>query len=141
MSKALSKLLYRYPGIQSGVNRYEARLLASTRVQGPSVARIIAYSMKDSFVEDEECVGDNWLFWRMRRLADATVARPAITLSGNQTTIRGTEARLTRDGERFLSGELNFVDLNGIEDWVGGVRLDSRAGSVWFHRDKEIVRG
>ena len=29
--------------------------------------------------------------------------------------------------------------MNGIEDWVGGVHLDSRVGDVWYHQDKKIV--
>jgi hypothetical protein len=64
-----------------------------------------------------------------------------VTLTGERTTIRGTEARLTPDGERFLEVELNFVELNGLNDWVGGVHLDSRVGNVWFRQDGRIVRG
>jgi hypothetical protein len=81
------------------------------------------------------------VFWRLQRLADPTLLHPAVALAGEQTTIRGTEARLTPDGERFLKTELNFVELNGIDDWVGGVHLDSRVGNVWFHQDRRIVRG
>ncbi len=123
------------------MNRYETQLLASTQDDGPTVARVIASSMRALFYEDDECVGDNWLFWRLRRLADSRLPHPAVVLTGERTTMRGTEARLTPEGERFLKAELNFVELNGIEDWVGGVHLDSRVGDVWFHQDKMIFRG
>ena len=138
---ALSKILWRYPDIRSGVNRHETQLLASTRDDGPSVARVIGSSMKAFFYQEDECIGDIWLFWRLRRLADPRLPHPAVTLTGKLTAMRGTEARLTSDGEQFLKAELNFVALNGIDDWVGGVHLDSRVGDVWFHQDKMIIRG
>jgi hypothetical protein len=31
------------------------------------------------------------------------------------------------------------VEWNGIDDWVAGVRLDSRNGRVWFHREQTLV--
>jgi hypothetical protein len=137
---ALWKILWRNPDIRSGLNRYETQLLASTQNDGPTVARVIASSMKAFFFEDNDCVGDDWLFWRLRHLADPTPPHPAVTLSGERITIRGTEARLTPAGERFLNAESNFVELNGIDDWVAGVHLDSRVGDVWFHQDRKIVR-
>jgi hypothetical protein len=97
--------------------------------------------MQAFFFEAKECIGDNWLFWRLQRLANPTLPHPAVTLTGEGSTIAGTEARLTADGERFLAAELNFVELNGLNDWVGGVHLDSRVGDVWFRQDGRIVRG
>jgi len=48
--------------------------------------------------------------------------------------------RLTPFGERVLAGEANFVDANGIDDWVAGVHLQSDAGRVWFYDDGQLVR-
>ena len=141
LGPALGKMLFGYPDLRSGVNRYDTQLLVSTKTDGPTVARVIASAMKAFFFEQDECVGDNWLFWRLRRLADPKLPHPAVTLTGQRTTMRGTEASLTAEGERVLNGELNFVKLNGIDDWVGGVHLDSRAGDVWFNNDQMIVRG
>jgi hypothetical protein len=136
---ALSKILWRYPDIRSGLNRYEIQLLASTQKDGPTVARVIASTMKAFFFEDNECVGDNWLFWRLRHLAEPTLPHPAVTLTGERSTIRGTEARLTPAGERFLNAEFNFAVVNGIDDWVAGVHLDSRVGDVWFRQGRTVV--
>jgi hypothetical protein len=33
------------------------------------------------------------------------------------------------------------VEVDGIDDRVGGVHLQSRTGHVWFHRDGELLRG
>ena len=46
---------------------------------------------------------------------------------------------ITDAGRAVLNGEANAVALNGIDDWVAGVHLDSKAGRVWFHRDGELV--
>jgi hypothetical protein len=138
---ALERVLWRYPDVRSGINRYEARLLASTQDSRPTAARVIAATIEAVDLEENERVGDIWLFWRLRRLADPTLPHPAVELTGARTTIRGTEARLTSEGERFLKAELNFVELNGIEDWLGGVHLDSRVGNLWFHHDKKLLRG
>jgi hypothetical protein len=97
--------------------------------------------MKALFLNENEWVGDNWLFWRLQRLADPALPHRTVTLTGQWATRRGIEARLTPEGEQFLKAQLNFVELNGIDDWVGGVHLDSRIGDVWFHQDKMILRG
>ena len=47
---------------------------------------------------------------------------------------------LTPHGEAILAGDGNAVEWNGIDDWVGGVHLDSRSGRVWFHRDGMLIR-
>jgi hypothetical protein len=85
--------------------------------------------------------GDVLLLWRLRRLADPALRHPAVTISGGQGSMAGAEVHLTDVGERVARGEVNFVELNGIDEWVGGVHLDSRVGDVWFHRDFDLVRG
>jgi hypothetical protein len=140
MHAALRKLLARYPALDSGVNHHEERLLENARDRGPVAARVIGYTLSDLF-DEGDCVGDGWLFWRLRRLAGPNLARPAVTLTGTRTEIRGTEVRLTEDGVQILAKQRNFVMLNGIDDWIGGVHLDSNAGPVWFRRDNTLVRG
>jgi hypothetical protein len=76
LTAALQRVLWRYPDIRTGVNRYEARLLADTPTHGPCDSRVIVQSL---------------------------------------------------------------TALNGIDDWVGGVHLDSRAGNVWYHKDGTLV--
>ena len=35
-------------------------------------------------------------------------------------------------GEEILAGRQNFGTLNGIDDWVGGVHLESARNRAWF---------
>ena len=125
-------LFYRYPDVRSGINRHDAKLLAKTRDRGPAAAGVIAYSMME-LGEEGDRAGDLVLWWRLRRLADPALPYRALTMTGAKTTIRGSEVHLTAIGEQVARGELNFVELNGIDDWVGGVHLDSRtvtSGSI-----------
>jgi len=39
----------------------------------------------------------------------------------------------------MLNGEANAVHLNGVDDWIAGVHLESRAGRVWFSRDGTLI--
>ncbi len=140
---AIARLLRHYPDARTGLNIHEARLLASTRDNGPLAARIISETMAASNRVNGDGVGDNWLFARLRGLADPACPHPAVILTGARVTIRLTRARLTPDGHRFLEGSANFVEQNGIDDWVGGVHLDSKAGNVWCfdNENHTLVRG
>ena len=132
-----------YPDARSGgLNRYEVRLLAvrarlwtdSGKSDRSRRWKLFSSKKLNASGATTGCSGD------CRRLANPTLPHPAVVLTGERTTIRGTNAHLTPEGEQFLKAELNFVELNGIEDWVGGVHLDSRVGDVWFHKDAAILR-
>jgi hypothetical protein len=64
--------------------------------------------------------------WRLISLSDAANMREA-------------EVHLTESGKDVLAGRLNFVTVNGIDDWVCGIHLDSVAGHVWFQRNGILV--
>jgi hypothetical protein len=53
--------------------------------------------------------------------------------------MRETEVTVTETGKAVLNGGVNAVRLNGIDDWVGGIHLDSAGGEVWFQRDGVLI--
>jgi hypothetical protein len=136
---ALRRVLWRFPDFRSGVSRQDAQLLSSTRDHGPAAASVVGRSVI-ALENEGDRAGDLLLWWRLRRLADPALPHPAVTIAGVQGWIAGAEVNLTSVGERIARGELNFVELNGIDDWVGGVHLDSRVGDVWFRRDDALIR-
>jgi Domain of unknown function (DUF1835) len=140
LQRSLFALLYRYPDLRTGLNAWEYQLLRYVREEGPKAVRVVGYTMAHD-MDFPDWVGDSYLFHRLHRLADAALPRPLLTLSGETETLRGTTVHLTRDGEDVLAGNANAVDWNGIDDWIGGVHLDSRNGRVWFHKDETLVRG
>jgi hypothetical protein len=103
---------------------------------------VIAHTLIDSYQTDyPDTVGDVYLFGRLRQLADRRLAQPAVVMEGDLSSYRGCEVRLTAAGEAFLEGSKNFVEVNGIDEWVAGVHLDSRTHEVWFRNKGTLVAG
>jgi hypothetical protein len=138
LRRSLRSLLERFPDRMTGLNRWDTALLRYTRDVGPASARIVAYTLGyESDGPDQ--VGDGYLFARLRRLGDPALRHPLLTLSGNRVRIGGTRVILTDAGLAVLAGRANFVALNGIDEWVGGIHLDSASGRVWFRRGATLV--
>jgi hypothetical protein len=139
LQRALSALLHHYPDLSTGLNTWEYLLLGYVRDEGPKAARAVGYTMGHD-IDFPEWMADSYLFQRLHRLGASALPRPLLTLSGNTTQLHGTEVRLTQHSEAILAGNGNAVEWNGIDDWVGGVHLDSREGRVWFHGNETLVR-
>jgi hypothetical protein len=134
---SLQSLVDRYPDHQIGLSRWEAELLKYVKQKGPSVTRVVGYTM--GYNLNADLVGDAYLFSRLRHLADPALPHPLVTLSGDSTAMRGCEVALTETGAAVLDGRANAVTLNGIDDWVLGVHLDSTIGSVWYRKEGTLV--
>jgi hypothetical protein len=82
------------------------------------------------------------VFERIRRLGDPSLRQPALEIEGPPTreAYRLNTVRLTPFGERVRDGQANFVDANGIDDWVAGVHLESDRQRVWFYQQGAVVR-
>jgi len=61
-----------------------------------------------------------------------------LSLIGSYDKFRDAQVELTETGKAVLNSGANFVELNGIDDWVCGVHLDSAAGRVWFLAELDI---
>jgi len=138
LRRALKTLIARYPDEQTGLNYIDWDLLELSKTRGPKVAAVITHAILGN-AEHLDPVGDIYLLARLRGLADPLLPHPALELSGDGFSIRRCEVKVTASGDDVLAGRKNFVELNGVDDWVGGVRLDSRSGAVWFRRGQELV--
>lgn len=146
LKRALRSILNRYPKLASGLNDAEMSLLYWFRHGGPAVPRVMGKVLSEAYRESYsgqshlDAFGDSWLFWRMLRLGAPGLREPALDIGGSRTEYRNTTAKLTPFGERVLDGRANFVDVNGIDDWVAGVHMQSAAGRVWFHERGRLVK-
>jgi hypothetical protein len=134
---SLQGLIRRYPDYKTGLGRWDSELLKYTKENGPRATRIIGETMGVNF--DSDLVGDMYLFSRLHGLARPDLARPLVTMSGDPYDMRNCEVVLTDAGESVLAGQVNAVELNGIDDWILGVHLDSERGSVWYQREGTLV--
>ena len=139
LPRALSSLLYHYPDLGTGLNAWEYQLLQYVRDEGPKGTRVVAYTMAHD-MDFPEWISDSYLSERLHRHSAGALPRPLLALSGDTASLRGTEVRLTSHGDAILAGQGNAVEWNGIDDWVGGVHLDSSDGRVWFRQGQTLIR-
>lgn len=140
LHRSLRGLLNRYPAFTNGLNWWDTQLLRFTDEEGPEAVRVVAFALIE-YTDAGDLVGDAYLFARLCRLGKAELPRPLVQVTDEGAGLRGARVRLTDAGREVRAGRLNAVELNGIDDWVGGVHLSSAKGTVWFHRSGTFVRG
>jgi hypothetical protein len=128
LRQCLSRLAWRYPHSSTGLNFWERALLQNVEQHGPKAAYVVGHTLAGPGW-DADPIGDGWLLWRLRRLS--TLPVPLVRLLGDLDTLRGTRVELLPAGSKVLEGATNLLDVNPIDDWVGGVHLDSRTGGTW----------
>jgi hypothetical protein len=137
---AMRLMSRRFPDKRTGLSYWDHALLSRVEKFGPGVSGIIGYTMAETF-EFGDLVGDWYLFGRMLRLGSARNPKPLVALSGDQMSIRNTEATLTPFGQAVLKGEASNYPENPIDDWAAGVKLSSADGKLWFNDGGRLVRG
>jgi hypothetical protein len=135
---ALSTLIERYPDAVRGLSHWDSALLASIPDSGADVFNVIGGAIGANH-QHLDPVGDLYLFWRLRRLADSALPQPLLTLSGDLGQMRHCTVTPTPFGRRVRDGTTSHVAVNGIDDWIGGVHLRSPAGSPWYRRNGELI--
>ena len=133
---ALLRFLEELPAPGSGLGRTEQTLLAAIAHGTTRPANLF----RQAIAEEEAAFMGDWSFFRLiDDLATAAVpliaglAAPADT-AFDDDRFRDAELELTVAGEEVLAGEMDHVDLSGLDRWWAGTRLTGR--SVWrFDRD------
>ena len=136
---AMQLMTRRFPDRRNGLSYWDHALLARVPARGPGVSHIIGFTMAETYVLGD-LVGDWYLFGRLLRMGSEHNKQPLITLSGDQMSIRNTEAVLTPFGEEVLRGAASNYPANDIDDWAAGVRLSSAEGAVWFNDGGKVAR-
>jgi hypothetical protein len=113
LAAALLRLLEELPDVDDGLSRTERQLLELLD-DGPLLTGGLFVASQD--LEEAPFHGDAWI---LRTLAELT---PLVSLTEGS-------AELTDDGRRVLAGDLDRVELLGIDRWVGGTHL--QPGAVW----------
>ena len=137
---AMQLMTRRFPDKRNGLSYWDHALLGRVEARGPEVSRIIGYTMSETFALGD-LVGDWYLFGRLLRMGSSRNPQPLITLSGDQMSIRHTEAKLTPFGAEVLNGKASNYPTNPIDDWAAGVRLSSADGALWFNDGGKLIKG
>lgn len=132
LKNALLQHLARFPSTRNGLSHAEERLLtliAEGNIEFGELCR--------GFFDAEPAygLGDQQVWQDVRHMARA--ARPLVVISGFDTgdgrslssEKHRTRFAITEAGNDVLNGRRDFIDMNGIDLWLGGVHL--HAGNLW----------
>jgi hypothetical protein len=134
LSKALDRYLQQLPSKRNGLNLSENLSLQILLEKGDmNAARLFGWYT--NHYEPLTFMGDSF-YWRMlEQLAQAKY--PAIVLQRRGDQPNQWWVRLTEAGRALLKNKLDWIEVNGINSWLGGVRLNSENGSVYRYRQGE----
>lgn len=135
LKAAFAKHLERFPSVRNGLGRIE-NVLLELITAGPQNFK----SLFSAFLQREPIYGfgDTQIFLHLKRLANANPALLTMSNAGNDLThssqFAETSFEITEQGRRLLNGEEDFVSLNGIDLWLGGVHLQGKK-AAWRWND------
>jgi len=123
LAGALVRFLEEYPAVGSGLPRTERQILDGL---SRGVTTPIELFLALQRMEERIFMGDLTFWRRLEGLARGE--RPLVRLSGEpmRESLPKGEIRLTDDGRRVLAGQADWISLNGIDRWLGGVHLVGR---------------
>ena len=137
----LKCLFMRYPDKMPGIGSISRKILEEAKPGWDKSARIVGMAMAPAeYLEVHlDFTGDGILFDNLLALGSPKSPQPTLELRGDTRKMRSCEARITPFGEACLRGECNNILINGIDEWVAGVHLNSQAGQVWFRDGNQLV--
>jgi len=142
LKDALSKHLHRFPSTENGLGRIENVCLALVAKGYPNFR-----SLFPAFVrrEPEYGFGDAQLYFELKRLARARTPLLTLVNGGNRAAMDPADILLsifeiTDYGKAVLAGDEDFVSLNGIDQWLGGVHLEGNESEWrWDELGQELL--
>jgi len=124
LKSALSKHLQRFPSVRNGLGRIgNVCLKLIEDGQGEFKSLFPAFGRREPLYG----FGDAQVFMELKRLANAP--SPQLVMNDNDADamdarqLLETSFELTGEGRAVINGGADFVRLNGIDTWLGGVHL------------------
>ena len=114
LASALRRLLEEYPAVGTGLPRTERHVLEALGAGPRSKAQLFRDVQR---MEERVFMGDTTFFARLQGMARGE--RPLIEIDGDVVSI-------TDAGRQVLTGTLDWIEVAGIDKWIGGVHLAGR---------------
>jgi RNA polymerase sigma factor (sigma-70 family) len=129
---ALRRHLEEFPSVSSGLSRTERQALSILSDQGSlSLGRLCVAVWRQ---EEAVFMGDVSFYRIMTDLSNGR--HPLVEISGASQRESG-DVTLTETGRKVLEGKADHVALNGIDRWLGGVRLKGDQATWRWDRASE----
>jgi RNA polymerase sigma factor (sigma-70 family) len=139
LAGALVRFLEEYPAVGTGLPRTERQILDGL-MRG--ITQPVDLFLDSQKLEERVFMADATFWTRLESLARGP--RPLVRLSGRPTdqALPKGEIELTEDGRRVAAGEADWVALDGIDRWLGGVHLVGHAVPWrWDPEGRRLVQG
>lgn len=147
LESTLRAHLERFPATKNGLGRIENR---ATQLIHDGLNKFSDLFARFGEAEPVFGLGDAQFWLALRRMSAAR--QPLVTIEGiqnsqsqtalNPDVVRSAKLELTEVGELVRKGEADFVELNGIDVWLGGVHLFGTDNSWrWDGETRKLVRG
>lgn len=144
LRNAFSLHLERFPSTRNGLGRIENIAIDLINRGFTRFPELFAQFGK---TEPVYGLGDSqfWNFLREMSVAREPLIQPhsEVYWSGEPTTeqMRRSAFSLTPLGQDVLEGNVDAVELNGIDRWLGGVQLSEQNLWRWDEETKQLIRG
>jgi hypothetical protein len=141
LKSALFKHLERFPSLRNGLGR-DAKICLELVADGQAEFKGLfpAFGRREPLYG----FGDAQVFLELKRLAKG--AHPLLIRKDDASPMEsgqllGTSFRITDQGKAVLNGDEDFVGLNGIDLWLGGVHLQgNEAAWRWDEEHRRLER-
>jgi hypothetical protein len=137
MAIALKRHLQELPATENGLSLTEQLTLQILADKGTlNAARLFGWYT--NHYEPLTFWGDLQYWLVLSGLAEAP--RPALTLEKHSENPKDWQVNITPLGHDLLANKADWLALNPVRRWVGGVRVDAREPSTWrFAWDRGVI--
>ncbi len=136
LKNAILRYLDEYPSLLNGLNRTEHYLLNSLDKGMLNLREIFSRLPLDEGPYYMG-LGDSCFFNVVKRLA--IVTHPLLTVIDNRENPAKIEAILTDLGKKVLAGQADWITINGINRWLGGVHLQADCYWRWDKSQQRLL--
>lgn len=128
----VTKILARFPDRFHGLISPELKLLGICFSHGPTLRNILVECCVQFFDSGEE-YSTYIIEGFLKKLGNYPV--PLLAITGKLENVQNASIRLTDAGRDVLSGNLNSININGFNEWIGGTHVYA-PDNLW-HWDSE----
>lgn len=118
---AIDTLIHRYPSKKNGLTHIQNIILQSAIKYEPYTIRTIVDAL-DYWDNPDHC-GDTHVFDTMLEMGAKELNFPLFYFNSHTDAARHTWHGVLPIGHEILAGKKNMIELNGINQWIGGVHL------------------
>ena len=137
--------LEQYPSLKNGVNRTEEAILKAVQDGNSKPGKIFAAAQA---CEESRFMGDSlfWLYLARMTQNKRPLLRPSHggfvlpSVCASWAEFNEQQIVITQAGERVLANELDWIEINGIDKWLGGVHLTTANLWRWDRKAQSLVR-